>query len=85
MAEVTKDDLRHVESSLGRQIDAGFAGLNKRLDDLNGRTRDNEMDIAVLKDRGGASRSSSVAWGSGAGAFVVGVIEAVRMYLGVGK
>ena len=43
-----------------------IAGVNNRLDELNGRTRSAETDIAVLKDRG--MRQSLSAGGAGAGA-----------------
>ena len=50
-----------------------LAEIKGHLATLNGRTRDNEEDIAVLRDRSDAARSSAATWG----AFAGGVISAV--------
>lgn len=62
-------------------IREGVDGINERLDNLNGRTRKNETDIAVLKDRQSDSRQAGVSagrnWGAGAGTaggFLGGVV-----------
>ena len=55
----------------------GFSGIHERLDQLNGRVRDTETDVAVLKDRNG--RRATI-WGGGAGAGVVATVEAIRAY-----
>jgi len=46
-----------------------IAGVNGRLDKLNGRTRTNEIDIGVLKDRG--TRQAIGAGGAGGAAGIV--------------
>lgn len=46
-----------------------IAGVNGRLDTLNGRTRKNEREIAVLRDRG--ARQNLTAGGTGAGAGIL--------------
>lgn len=63
---------------LREDMKAGFQRVCDRLDDMNGRVREAEQDIAVLKDRGGNRKS--VLWGSGSGAAMVGVVEAVKAY-----
>lgn len=66
---------------LYKLMDDGFNGVHSRLDALNGRTRENEQDIAVLKDRGG----SAARWGAGASAALVALVEIVRQVWGGGK
>jgi hypothetical protein len=46
-------------------------GINERLDKLNGRTRQIEIDHAVLNDR--AKRSATISWSS-IGAVVAGAL-----------
>lgn len=41
---MTNEDLKEA-------IDKGFGGVHERLDALNGRTRANEVAVAVLQDR----------------------------------
>jgi hypothetical protein len=36
---------------LEQKVDAGFSGMNERLDTLNGQTKRHGEEIAVLKDR----------------------------------
>ena len=48
-------------------------GVHDRLDELNGRTRKAEQDIAVLKDRSADSRDPTARW-TAALAIVGGVI-----------
>ena len=57
------------------QVQDGFAGIHSRLDTINGRTRQNEQDIAVLKDRG---NRNTAAWGGGTAITVIGLIEALK-------
>ena len=61
----------------------GFDGINERLDELNGRVRTNENDIAVLKDRGIRKSDPAARWGA---AFVglAGVLTEIirRMWAG---
>lgn len=47
--------------------------IEEHLDRLNGRTRDAELKLAVLEDRGHPG-----AWGGGLGALVVGLVEGIR-------
>ena len=58
----------------------GFAGINARLDVINGRTRKNENDISVLHERVGSGKAA--AWGGGVGAFVVTLVEGIRWLIG---
>lgn len=53
-------------------------GVHERLDALNGRTRANEQDIAVLKERSPATKGEAARWGGGLGVGVVAVIEAIK-------
>ena len=52
------------------QVMAGIAGIHIRLDSLNGRTRLNEQDIAVLKERNPGKQGGI--WGS-IGGFISGI------------
>ena len=63
MDEQVLNNERH--DALMRALD----GINQRLDVLNGRTRQIEIDHAVLADR--AKRSATMSWSS-IGAVVVG-------------
>lgn len=47
------------------EILKGIEGINERLDALNGRTRENSEDIAVLKERNPSKQGG--AWGALAG------------------
>ena len=49
----------------------GLKSIHERLDQLNGRTRQIEIDYAVLSDR--AKRSATISWSS-IGAVVVGAL-----------
>jgi hypothetical protein len=55
-----------------------IAGVHDRLDKLNGRTRANEADIAVLQaTQAGPSRDTAARWtalGSGVGAVLAGAL-----------
>ena len=42
-------ELRELRKELSGKIDVGLAGVNTRLDTLNGRVREQEIDIAILK------------------------------------
>lgn len=59
-------------------------GVHVRLDALNGKTNRNTTDIAVLQSQqeqnNKSMRNQSVGWGTGAGAFVGGLIIAVYQY-----
>lgn len=61
---------------LKEQIREGFKGVNDRLDDLNGRTRKNEQEVAVLKDRSDRAERTAGTIGGVVGA-VTGAISSV--------
>ena len=63
--DVSRDEFYRAIQDVREDI----AGVNMRLDTLNGRTRNAEQDIAVLKDRG--ARQALGAGGAGAGAGLV--------------
>lgn len=64
--ELLRDDLRDVRA----EIRAGFLAIN-------GRVRDAEQAIAILKDRDGRK---AMFWGSGAATASIGIVEAIRAY-----
>ena len=53
------------------QVMAAVISIHDRLDQLNGRTRDTETQIAVLSDR--SSRTNALSWSS-MGAVIAGAI-----------
>ena len=61
---------------LCKMVEDGFDGVNKRLDCINGRVRDNEKEVAGIKGR--ASTAGVV---SGA---ISGVSAALATYFGLG-
>ena len=68
---------------LYERVDRGFADLNDRLDELNGRTRTAEQKIAVIEDRG--TRDSSARWLGGL-AMAGGILAELGKYMfGSGK
>ena len=54
-------------------IRKGIDDINDHLDRLNGRTRTNEIDIGILKDRQSDTRKTSGAFGAGGG-FLGGIL-----------
>lgn len=69
MAELSREVfLAHMDP-----LRADVAAVKEHLDKLNGRTRDAELKLAVLEDRGHPG-----AWGGGLGALVVGLVEGIR-------
>ena len=46
-----RSDFQGFQERLDERLDAGFGGLNHRLDDLNGRTRKNAEAIIALDSR----------------------------------
>lgn len=52
MAELAREEFYRAIDEVKAAMRDGFDGTHQRLDDLNGRTRTNEVDIGVLKDRG---------------------------------
>ncbi len=56
-------------------LQASMTAIKDHLDTLNGRTRDSELKLAVLEDRGHPG-----AWGGGIGALIVGLVEAIRWF-----
>ena len=72
------DELSRAEFERWMQaLQRGFDGVHSRLDILNGRTRANEKDIAVLSDRSSEARKGGFIAG-GVGAAIVAIAEAVR-------
>jgi hypothetical protein len=80
MADITRDDLRELKEDVLEQIVGGFSGINRRLDDLNGRTRIAETKIAIMEDRG--QRDPTARWGAGLGVMAVVVGEWIMHKLG---
>lgn len=74
---LTHEDLNRLADRLEARIDKRADGLDERLDLLNGRTRKNENDIAVLKDRSDEGKRAGAKWGAGAGAAIGGAIVTV--------
>lgn len=72
-----------------RYLRAGVDGINARLDGLNGRVRENEIDIAVLQDRAAQTKSearaSAAKWGAGLGAFVAALVAGLTQLFGGAK
>ena len=76
-------------SDLGRQEFEGWMqliredirGVHSRLDTINGRVRNTETEIAVLKDRGTEKTKDPAArWGA-AGAIVAGALTALYQWV----
>jgi hypothetical protein len=61
MAADRLDDLKDT-------MQAGFASLHIRFDNLNGRVREAEQEIAILKDRSNREKTTASKWGSVSGA-----------------
>jgi len=81
MSDLTRDEFLAHMGYLREDI----AGVNNRLDVLNGQTRKHGEEIAVLKDRGADARKTGGAWGATAGAFVGGLFVALYQFLGGSK
>ena len=62
---------------LHQDMKDGFQHVCDRLDEMNGRVREAEQDVAVLKDRG---HRSSMLWGGGSGAAIMAAIEAIKAF-----
>ena len=78
---VDRDELEMWINSLRDDIKSGFAGTWSRQDHTNGRLREAEQDIAVLKDRADQTTkavSGATSKGAGAGAALVGLVELVK-------
>jgi hypothetical protein len=56
-----RSDFQAFQARLDERLDAGFGGMNDRLDDLNGRTRKNSEAISVLDERVNSIRVSGCA------------------------
>lgn len=56
--DITRDDLHDLRDVLREDI----KGVHDRLDDLNGRTRKAEEQIAVLKDRSSNTSDTTARW-----------------------
>jgi hypothetical protein len=64
MSDLTRDHLNDIIDPLKDDIKKVLEGIEKQ----NGRVRDLEVDVAVLKDR--QPQRQAIVWGSAAGAFV---------------
>ena len=77
MSELSRDEfLLHMQ--LIRQ---DIAGVDNRLDVLNGRTRIAENAIAVLEDRSNEGKAAGIKWGAVSGVSVSGALWAVWEFL----
>lgn len=70
-----------------RLLRADIQGIHERLDVLNGRTRQNEQDIAVLKATTvpvivPSSNKAAAAWGGGVGGALFLAAELLKMWTG---
>jgi hypothetical protein len=67
------------------RVHGGIQGVQERLDNLNGRTRACEQDVAILKDRTDTvrrdTRRSVGKWGLGVGGLMA-IAEALHRALG---
>ena len=72
--ELSREEFYHALGSLSKAVDNGFAGLNARLDTMNGQVRTHGQQIAVLNDRGNRD-------GTARGAGVAGLITAVATFI----
>jgi len=70
MSDLTRSEVERIEDRLSKLMQEGFDGVHHRLDTLNGRTRQCESELAVLKDRS-PGRSASVAGGAVSGAVIL--------------
>ena len=80
----TKEILIRLETSL-RYIEQGISGTHGRLDVLNGRTRQNELDIAAMTARMDGpplKRSRASVVGALAGTATAAAYAAARYFLG---
>ena len=80
MPEISRDEFNRLYDA----IKDGFKGTHERLDDLNGRTRVNETEIAVLKATQAPGtpfqKSKTAAYGVGGGAVLLGLFEAIKAF-----
>lgn len=65
-------------------MDDGFKGVHARLDQLNGRTRENEKAIAVLQDRGVRSKDTTARVIGGGAAMAGFMVEILKRMFGGG-
>ncbi len=75
--DVSRDEFYRAIQDIREDI----AGVNARLDTLNGRTRSSEQDIAVLKDRGGRQVLGAGGAGAGAGLLLAAAWEWFKAHL----
>lgn len=76
MAVIDRDEFHQWMQLLQK----GQEGISARLDVLNGRTRENELAIAVLQDRSEGKRGAL--WGGGVGTALIVIAEVARYWLG---
>jgi tetrahydromethanopterin S-methyltransferase subunit G len=65
---LTHEDLNQLADRIEKRVDKRCGEINERLDTLNGRTRKNEREIAVLQDRSDQASDESKNAGKNAGA-----------------
>lgn len=73
-------DLNDLRDFLTERLDKGFGDVNKRLDELNGRTRKAESDIVRLQERHKPSRSHKTALWGGISGIAALLAEVARYY-----
>lgn len=78
MPNVNRDEFELWINSLRDDIREGFRVTHEKQDYTNGRLREAEQDIAILKDRAERATRQSVASGAGAGAALVSAFEFVK-------
>ncbi len=74
---MSEQDLDRLYTERHEAVMEGIRGINERLDKLNGRTRQNEQDIAVLKDRG---TRQGLLFGTGGSIVSAAVIYALNWF-----
>lgn len=84
MADKTDQIIVHLE-----YLKEGIDGVHKRLDLLNGRTRQVEQDVAVLHDRAdqasaasAANKAAAIKWGAGLGAALSALVAGLAQAFG---
>jgi hypothetical protein len=62
--EISREEFYHALGALSKAVDSGFAGVNARLDKINGQVNTHREEIAVLKDRGNRDATARNASGA---------------------
>jgi hypothetical protein len=66
-------------------IKEGIDGINRRLDEQNGRLRSAEQNVAVLQDRADDAKVAGRNWGLSAGSVGAAVGAALAYFFGTAK